>query len=109
MQLRRLIFLQSEKHLPNEDPRTYEFLKFIGQELPEYFDEEDLASVMFDFIIELGHFPEKLPDWMQQNLLFVSKQCGKVRELLLVSGHPSMERFVMAYDRLLERHRNIEA
>lgn len=108
MQLRKLIFLNPEKHLPNEDPRTYEFLKFIGQELPEFFDEEDVAFVTYSFIQELGRSPERLPNWMQQEVLFLCKNVRKIRELLLACGH-SNKRFVMAYDRLLERHKKIEA
>lgn len=108
MQLKRQLFLNAHNHLKNQDLKTYQFLQYIGNELPEYFDEEDLAQVVYNFTCDLAHHPDHLPDWMQKNYLFVVAQLGKVRQLITVSSSQSTERFANAYERLLERHRKIE-
>lgn len=108
MQLKRILFLNAEMHLSGEDVKTYQFFHYIGNQLPEYFDEEDLAQVVYDFMNDLAHHPDHLPTWMQNNYLFVVAQLGKIRKLVNISGSLATERFAMAYERILKRHRNIE-
>ncbi len=108
MQLKRQLFLNAESYLKDQDVKTYQFLQYLGNELPEYFDEEDLAQTVYNFTNDLANHPDHLPDWMQKNYLFVVAQLGKVRQLITVSGSQATGRFANAYERLLERHRKIE-
>lgn len=108
MQLKRQLFLNAQNHLKDQDLKTYLFFEYIGKLLPERFDEEDLASTVYSFQNDLSNHPERLPDWMRENYLFTVKQIAKIHQLLNVHSSPSMERFVMAYERLLKRHRRIE-
>lgn len=104
MKLRKTLFTNAREVLIGEEERTYEFLKFIGNKLPENFDEDDLAYVVHEFINELSTNPERLPNWMQEDISKTAMLCSKIKALLLTKQSQESELFTKAYERLVKRH-----
>lgn len=82
------IFVHARDQILGEEPKTYEFLHWIGSQLPEKFDVEDLVLVVKDSMRTVADSPEHLPEsWMQQNPASVAKLFGKIREVLELLGY----------------------
>lgn len=62
------IFFKAKDYLKGETDQTYELLHYVGEQLPECFDSEDLedvlSSIVSTSILYLHRFPLK---WMQDN------------------------------------------
>lgn len=80
--LSKTVFFTKEL-LPKEDEKVYELFHYVGEELPEKFDSEDLADVVQGLVDDITFNPERLPYlWMQQNPTLVAVYIGKILELL---------------------------
>ncbi len=81
--LEKQIFFEARKLLPEQSEEVYELLHYVGEELPEKFDHEDLSDVVRSLTDVIAFNPERLPlTWMQQNPTLVAKNLSKISELL---------------------------
>lgn len=82
------IFVHARDRILGETSETYDFLHWIGSQLPERFDAEDLCQVVKESMRVVADSPEHLPEiWMQQNPILVAKQFAKIREILGFFGY----------------------
>lgn len=81
--LEHRIFFKAKEILPNQDEEVYELLHYVGEQLPERFDSEDLADVLTGIvntsILFLHRFPFK---WMQDNPKLVLEHLKQVPVLI---------------------------
>lgn len=80
--LKNDIFIYSNLILEGEDERTYEFLNYIGKKLPTYFDEKELADVVFELFQDLSKNPEKFHWLKEMEKSQITRLFWKVRRIL---------------------------
>ena len=100
--LEKKIFFNAKEYLAEQSKEVYDLLSYVGSELPEKFDHEDLADVVKNLTDDIVFNPERLPAiWMQQNPTLVAKNLGKIAELLAKVSADSkyVESFRNSYQR----------
>ena len=108
--LKNDIFIYAKFILEGEDEKTYEFLNYIGKKLPMYFDEKDLADVVFELLNDLSKEPGKFHWLKEKDKLQITKLFWKIRDLLKIKAPKEIQviyrqPFLENYIRLLEERK----
>lgn len=108
--LKNDIFIYARFILEGEDEKTYEFLNYIGKKLPMYFDEKDLADVVFELLNDLSTNPGKFHWLKEKDKVQITKLFWKIRDVLKIKAPKEVkvvyrQPFLENYIKILEERK----